>query len=416
MAKSHKYEIKSYFRGLVLLYDEYMVGFSVLNNHRICIVTPDKDAYSETFIHSHIQNLPGKIYPLYGGTFPIYKDNGEALLQLPGFWHRVIQLILRKIFKVTLNEEAQRSKALKQFIIDNKIEAVLAEYGPTGHAIRNVCLEAGVPLIVHFHGYDAYEDKTLIKHNQYKELFAAAEAIIVVSKDMKKQLLELGAPPEKLKYIPYGIDLNQFNGAEPQNASPVFVAVGRFVDKKAPHLTLLAFKKVLEKVPEARLKMFGTGDLYEACCQLTKALQMNHAVSFKGSRSSHEIASEMRQARGFIQHSLRTNSGDSEGTPVAVLEAGASGLPVVSTRHGGIPDVVIDGQTGLLFDEGDINGMANAILKVAQYPILAGEMGRKAQIRIRENFNMGKSIQALSEVIENAINRNNLVRAKAYGF
>ena len=386
------------------------------HNFRICIVAPEKSAYSETFIHAHIQRLPGTIYPLYGGSFPIYKNNGEALLRPLGLWRRGFQLILRKVFKFSFSEEGQRRKALKKFILDNKIEAVLAEYGPTGCAIRNVCQEVGVPLIVHFHGYDAYEEKTLIKYNRYKELFAAAEAIIIVSKHMKNQLLELGAPAEKLKYIPYGIDLNQFNGAKPQNASPVFLAVGRFVDKKAPHLTLLAFKKVLEKIPEAKLRMFGTGDLHEACWQLTKALQMDHAVSFQGSRSPHEIASEMRQARGFVQHSLRTNSGDSEGTPVVVLEAGASGLPVVSSRHGGIPDVVIDGQTGLLFNEGDINGMAEAILKVAQYPVLAGEMGRKAQERIRENFNMEKSIQSLNDEIGNAINRNNYSRTQEKGF
>jgi len=386
-----------------------------MNNRRICIVTPEKNAYFETFIHAHIQSLPGKIFPLYGGAFPVYKDNGDVLFHPPGFWRRGLQLILRKIFRISLSEEVQRSKALKKFIIHNKIEAVLAEYGPTGYAIRNACQEAGVPLIVHFHGHDAYEEKTLIKYNRYKDLFTCVESIIIVSKHMKRQLLGLGAPPEKLKYVPCGVDIDQFNGANPQNAAPIFIAVGRFIDKKAPYLTLLAFKKVLEKAPQATLKMFGTGDLYEACWQLTKALRMNHAVTFKGSRSSYEIASEMRQARGFIHHSLRTNSGDSEGIPIAVLEAGASGLPVAASRHGGIPDVVIDGKTGLLFNEGDINAMAEAILKIAQYPILAGQMGRMAQKRVRENFNIEKSIQSLNAEIESAINRTK-AKSKAAPF
>lgn len=372
--------------------------------YRICIIAPEKDAYSETFIRAHIENMPGEVFSLYGMEFPTYKDNGEPLLSSPHLWRRGFRFLLKKLFKISSSPDVLRTKAFKKFLIDYKIEAVLAEYGPTGYAIRKVCEEAKVPLIVHFHGYDAYEDQTLIKYNRYKDMFQSAAAIIAVSQHMKKQLMELGAPMEKIKYIPCGVDLKQFHGSDPQQASPVFVSAGRFVDKKAPHLTLLAFKKVLDKVPEARLKMFGNGDLFEACQQLVKALKMSHAVSFKGVQTPKEIASEMRHARGFVQHSLQTTNGNSEGTPVAILEACASGLPVASTRHGGIVDVVVDGETGLLCNEGDIDGMADAILKLAQHPSLAGEMGQKAQQRIKERFTLERSMKALYDVIRHMIN------------
>ena len=372
-------------------------------NHRICIITPDKNAYSETFIRAHIERLPGAVHCLYGNDV-LYKENGQPLVPPANILQRGLRLILRKIFKTPVSEETLRHKALKNFLRGNKIEAILAEYGPTGYAVRKVCQDTKVPLIVHFHGYDAYEDKTLIKFNRYKDLFTAAKAIIVVSKHMRKQLLELGAPIDKVKYIPYGVDVVQFKGAMPQHAMPAFIAVGRFVDKKAPHMTLLAFKKVLEQVPDARLMMFGAGPLLEACQQLSSALKMNGAVSFKGIRSSDEIALGMRKARAFIQHSLQTTCGDSEGTPVAVLEASASGLPVVATRHAGIPDVVLDGQTGLLCDEGDIEGMAQAMLRLAHDPFLAGEMGRKARERVREHFTMDRSIRNLYDVIRSIIN------------
>ena len=92
-------------------------------------------------------------------------------------------------------------------------------------------------------------------------------------------------------------------------------------------------------------------------------------------------------------------SGDCEGTPVGILEAGASGLPVVATRHGGIPDVVVEAETGFLVDEGDVVGMAEHVLRLAREPALAGEMGRAAHRRIGEHFSMERSIGGLWSII-----------------
>jgi glycosyltransferase involved in cell wall biosynthesis len=100
---------------------------------------------------------------------------------------------------------------------------------------------------------------------------------------------------------------------------------------------------------------------------------------------------------------MRTGYGDSEGTPVGVLEAGASGLPVVATRHAGILDVVVDGATGLLVDEGDVVGMAEHMLRLAREPELAGRLGQAARRRICAHFTMDQSIAKLWSIIEGAL-------------
>jgi glycosyltransferase involved in cell wall biosynthesis len=104
-----------------------------------------------------------------------------------------------------------------------------------------------------------------------------------------------------------------------------------------------------------------------------------------------------------VQHSVRTSYGDSEGTPVAILEAGATGIPVVATRHAGIKDVVIEDKTGFLVDEGDIEGMAGCMLRLAKEPPLASGMGRAARERICREFSMEQSIRNLLKIIETAI-------------
>jgi glycosyltransferase involved in cell wall biosynthesis len=294
--------------------------------------------------------------------------------------------------------------ALKRFLLKDRVEAVIAEYGPNGVAVMDVCKEAGVPLIVHFHGYDAYVRPVLEKEGKrYPELFQNAAAVIAVSRDMENQLLRLGVPREKLQYNPYGVDISLFQKVDPAHASPLFVAVGRFVDKKAPYLTLLAFKKVVESVPEARLVLIGDGPLWEACKQLARVMGIADSVQFLGSIPHEEVAAKMGQARAFVQHSMRTSYGDSEGTPVAVLEAGATGLPVVATRHAGIEDVVIDGETGLLVDEGDVNGMGECMIRLANDPALAARLGKAARERVCAEFSMEKSISNLWSIVEASI-------------
>jgi len=111
----------------------------------------------------------------------------------------------------------------------------------------------------------------------------------------------------------------------------------------------------------------------------------------------------MQKARCFVQHSVVASSGDSEGTPVGILEAGASGLPVVSTRHGGIPDVVIEGETGFLVAENDVDGMAQRMVQMATSPDLAGMLGHRARKHIQDSFSSERSLGRLWSIIESAI-------------
>jgi len=303
-----------------------------------------------------------------------------------------------------LSEDSLQRKALYKYFVDNKINAVLAEYGPTGAAVMDVCRDAGVALIVHFHGFDAYKHKVLQIYNEkYKKMFQVADAIIVVSNHMEEQIVGLSAPRGKVHYNPYGIDSEMFYGADPAKASPVFLATGRFVDKKSPHLTLMAFHKVYQRIPEARLIMVGDGNLLDACSSLANVLGIEHAVNFMGVQSHEKIAQLMRQVRAFVQHSRIPFSGDSEGTPVAVLEASLSGLPVISTKHAGIPDVILDGQTGFLVDECDVDAMADRMIQIANDPSLADQMGKKGRERILGQFTMDHSISNLANIISMAV-------------
>jgi colanic acid/amylovoran biosynthesis glycosyltransferase len=384
-------------------------------NNSLCIIHPNMSAYSETFIHNHIRFLPVKIHVLYGGLMSgemsLSVDSKPDQLLVPPFFRRAETLmnICLQLFKHTdknishdLNKKLSpvSTRHLSRFLIKNKIRAVLAEYGPTGAAVMDACRIADVPLIVHFHGYDAHRKDIITSYkNLYRQMFSQARALVAVSRKMKKQLIELGAPPEKTHYNVYGIETDKFKTTDPSKNPPLYLAVGRFVDKKAPYLTILAFKELLKHFSSARLIMVGDGPMLEPCIHLSKALNISNSIEFTGPLEHDKIADMMQRARAFVQHSVTPDSGDSEGTPVSLLEACASGLPVISTRHAGIKDIIIENTTGFLVDEFDINEMTKHMLSLAQDPKLARDIGENARKNTLDNYTMEKSIANLWKII-----------------
>lgn len=262
------------------------------------------------------------------------------------------------------------------------------------------CRKLDLPLIAHFHGYDASVHTVLEKHrSDYRKLFDQEFAFVGVSRSMCRKLIELGAPDQKVHWTPCGINTDSLQPARPASPPPVFIFVGRFTEKKAPHLTILAFARVYQSYPEARLVMIGDGELMGPCHDLVAALKLEPAVSILGSQPHDQVIRHMQQARAYVQHSVTARSGDSEGTPVAVLEAAGLGLPVISTHHAGIPDVISHGETGLLGAERDIETMASHMSLLATDEGLAADLGERARRHVLAHHTMEASLSGLRAIL-----------------
>jgi len=344
----------------------------------------------------------------------IYRDNGrprmgEQLLLRSSLLSRGIDKFRRIVAHETW--DARERMAYEATLRRLRIDVVLAEYGTMGVEILDACRRADVPLVVHFHGYDASRKDVLQKEAaRYQELFLYSAAIVVVSRAMKRKLIELGCPAGKIFYFPCGVDCDLFTGGNPAGSPPHFIAVGRFVEKKGPHLTLLAFAKAVSKCPDATLTIVGEGPLLGVCKDLARAMGIEDSIRFLGVQPHEVVLREMRKARAFVQHSVISSDGDSEGTPVAILEASAVGLPVVSTKHAGIPDVVIHEKTGLLSDERDISTMAEHMITVATNPLVAGKLGGRGAVLMRHAVTMDQSVGRLAKVMISAAHRESMDR------
>jgi len=361
----------------------------------VVIVAPNLPSVSETFIQAHVERLPAEVTLAYGSPPRVGK---RVMLSWP-------RRAVNKVWRIVSGSEADSATLAYERVFERyRPCAVLAEYGTAGVGVMSACLRARIPLIVHFHGYDASMRDVFVEHAAtYPRLFQQASAIVVVSRAMERKLAAMGAPARKLRYNPYGVDCLEFAGADPAHAPATFLAVGRFTPKKAPQLTLKAFAQVRHRVSGAVLRMIGDGPLTADCRRLARDLGIEQSVTFLGEQPSAIVRKELRSARCFVQHSVVAESGDSEGTPVAILEAGATGLPTVATRHAGIPDVVIDGKTGFLVDEYDVDSMAQQMVRLAEDPALAARLGGAARTRIEDRFSIERSITELWRIIQSCV-------------
>lgn len=373
----------------------------------LCIIGVDGDLVLKDFIRAHADYLGGRKVCL-DHWYPDYKHEGRTIRYFHSR-HRG-RMKLRKLLPhalyhrvVTRHELSEPAihDALAGFFRDHDVDVILAEFGPAGADICRHARAIGIPLIVHFHGHDAHRSSVVNEYRErYREMFEYAFRIMSVSHYMTDALVRLGADPSRIVYNPYGPRSKFFDVVS--DYSPTILALGRFADIKASYLTLAAFREVAASSPDARLVMAGDGELLETCKTLAKLWGIESIVAFPGAVQHAGIMPLLSKACCFVQHSVVPSYGDAEGTPVVILEAGAAGLPVVSTRHAGIAEAVIHEKTGFLVEEMDVAGMAKHMARLVNDQELCRMMGNNAREHIRLNYNIDSHIGRLQHAIDAA--------------
>jgi colanic acid/amylovoran biosynthesis glycosyltransferase len=359
------------------------------------LINASSDTAIDSFIKNHITNLPFNVSVFYGGYIP-YRCSGVKENRVIKSYYRLYDFMTGSSSAKT---NSYQKRQFKKCLRNKNIDLVLAEYLVTGGYVVDLCKKCNVPLIATALGYDISKYKVLEENQtRYKQLFDYAKAIIVVSEHMKLNLDKYGCQMSKVIYSPAG-PADSFFQVLPEFDNQQFFALGRFVNKKAPHLTLLAFNKVLEKHPNASLVMGGDGPLMSVCKDLVLGLNLVNKVKFIGHISQEEQRGYLKNSIAFVQHSKVALDGDNEGTPVAILEASAAGLPIISTIHAGIPGVVINGKTGLLSEENDMQGMAQNMIDILDDLTIAKQMGEYGRSHVRENFTLTQHIETISEIV-----------------
>ncbi|MBM3427226.1 MAG: glycosyltransferase [Bacteroidetes bacterium] len=363
----------------------------------IAHISPDEFEKSSSFIQANIMGLEGNVFPYFGGYMPRYFGKHEELS---------LGLLDRIVFKVKGNIRglSRNEYALYKSLKENEVDLIFAEYGPTASAVYRVAKALKIPLLVHFHGYDVYHQPTVSKQKKhYQKIIAQGATAIAVSKEMRQTLISWGFDADDVVYSPCGCHTKFLELSLPSERNG-FVAVGRMVDKKAPLLTIQAFHRALKEGLKDTLTFIGDGPLMPVCKQYVDENELQKNVVFLGYQSHEVVLQAMLQAKVFLQHSVTSQEGDREGTPVSIVEAMAVGMPVISTVHAGIQDVVRHGVDGFLVSEGDVESMADFILRLAKDAAGCERMGKEGRAVVRSHYTDKIHLQTINDFI---LKRNN---------
>jgi colanic acid/amylovoran biosynthesis glycosyltransferase len=273
-------------------------------------------------------------------------------------------------------------------------EVIHAHFGVNGAMIVPLAKAFNIPLVVSFHGHDigglAPKNRRTVRYFQYQRrasrLFSYASRFLCASTELVELLVGFGAPTKKVFLHHLGVDVDQFTPRFDQRESQRILAVGRLVEKKGLRYALAAFASISVRHPAARLVIVGEGPLEKALRTQTRDLGIERKVEFLGALSRADVLGEMRKASIMLTPSITTESGDRESGVIVLKEAGATGLPSVATRHGGIPEIIEHEHTGLLVAERNPEELATAIEALLDNPTRAQRMGEAAQNLIRTRY------------------------------
>src|SRR5437773_260620 len=376
-------------------------------NYPLAIFAPHIGAPSETFIRRHMEDLlPGRTAviattarPPYGGHWNV--DCPKIVLDQVESARLTQQVFKAYAERLGFRRRDHLAERVKQFLRDYGVKIVVGEYLDLSLPWFRLCREMGIKFYGHAHGYDVSERLREAKWRAEYLEYNHAAGVITMSQVSRDRLVSLGLEASKIHIVQYGVDV----AAEPlvrQNGQIVrCVAVGRMVAKKAPILTLDAFRRAAEVCPDLRLDYVGTGELLPAVQQFVRACNLGEKVTLHRGQSNEVVRKLLKAAEIFVQHSMiDSETGDEEGCPVAILEAMSHSLPVVSTWHAGIPEAVVDGTTGYLTEEGNTVAMAERIVALVQDPVLRRQMGISGWERAREHFSWEKEKMRLVNLLD----------------
>jgi len=271
-------------------------------------------------------------------------------------------------------------------------QLVHAHFASGGQTAIPLARALGVPLLVTLHGADVTIRGASAR---YKSVIQAASRFICVSGYIRERALQAGFPAEKLALHYIGIDRALYRplAARPETG---VIFVGRLVEKKGCQYLLRAMRIVQRTHPECGLTVIGDGPMRNELEELARFLNLN--CSFLGTQPGSVVRERMSQSRVVCVPSVTAANGDSEGLPIVLAEAQAMGLPVVSTMHAGIPEMVDSGTTGFLLAERDYQGMAEALMTLLADDALWNRFHHAAIERIAGQFDLAKQTEILEEI------------------
>jgi len=262
------------------------------------------------------------------------------------------------------------------------------------------------PLVAVFHGFDVSVWPGFKQGYTYAPLFREARRLLPISEYWRDRLVAMGAEPAKVEVLRMGVDCGalKFRTRSIAEAEPLqLVSIGRLVEKKGTAYAIRAIARAQRTLDRPlHYHIVGDGPLRDELVALARSENIERCVTFHGPRRFDEIVALLEGMHVLLAPSVTAANKDMEGIPMVLMEAMAQGLPVISTFHSGIPELVNHGETGYLVAERDSDALAAAIVSLARTPEDWPRLTRNARNEVERDFNAARLGEQLERVLLDA--------------
>lgn len=281
-------------------------------------------------------------------------------------------------------------------------DVIMCHFGPMGLVALDLKAVGAVAgkVCVAFHGLDLSAHLVEAGKDVYAPLFEQADLLLPISQFWKKRLIELGCSPTKIQVHRMGIDVEKFafqTRTLPEGGRVRLVSIARLVEKKGIEYSIRALRDVADRYPAVEYSVIGDGPLMLELSQLVQELALTDVVRLLGWRRQDEVIKTLEASHILLAPSVTSKNGDMEGIPVVLMEAMAMGLPVISTWHSGIPELVKPEACGLLAPERDVPALTQAILNLISTAETWPTLGYQGHQIVAQSFNSATLNQDLEK-------------------
>ena len=390
-------------------------------------------AITETFILDELRELRSRgveveVLPLFGARggelhagFAALRDRTHyqrslswELLAAQAHWLRRRPRALARAWARALRATAPSRKLLvrapvvllKAAVVARRAEAMgvshLHAHWATHPALAAWTVRAltGIPYSFTAHAHDLYVDRAMLREK------VADAAFVVTISELNRRLIEETCGEDargKVHVVRCGVDLREFApGPRRAPALPTFACVASLRPYKGHRVLVEAAALLRERGVPLRVVLVGDGELRRDLEARIARAKLEHVVELRGALPHEQIPAVLAGATAMVLPSVTERDGQMEGIPVALMEAMAAGVPVVSTRLSGIPELVADGESGLLVPEGDPGALAAAMERIARDPPLAARLAEGARRAVAERFDRARNVARLDELLSGA--------------
>ena len=289
-----------------------------------------------------------------------------------------------------------------------------AHFGVEGVYALPLARRLNIPLVTTFHGFDATLSTAALLCSPAwanyplfrRRLARQGDLFLCASSFIRDRVVAMGFPEARTRIHYIGVDCQAIRPRDPGEETPTILHVARLVEVKGAEYLIRAFGAVGKQHANVRLVIIGDGPLKRPLQKLARALGLEQRVQFLGALPHDQVLTWMRRAALLVLPSVRTASGRVEGLGMVLLEAAASGVPVVGSRQGGIPEGIIDGETGYLVPERDAEALARRMNDLLDDPARRLRMGIEARALIERRFDIRRQTEALEDFYDAAVSNH----------